>query len=121
MARDPKHFQEPKIPDSIKEKNITNWSKWSLEEKKTLKKFRNELNEHRKFSKECYSLWCDTVYKLSIASHFKDEIMFFPHNIDFRGRVYPIAPYFHHMGGDLSRSVLIRNMYYPIKKSGYYF
>lgn len=32
--------------------------------------------------------------------------MFFPHNIDFRGRVYPIAPHFHHMGGDLSRSML---------------
>ncbi len=38
-----------------------------------------------------------------IFIYFRDEILYFPHNIDFRGRVYPIAPYLNHMGGDMAR------------------
>lgn len=56
---------------------------------------------------ESYSLWCDTLYRLSIAQHFQDHVLYFPHNIDFRGRVYPIPPYLNHMGCDLSRSLLV--------------
>nr|ABC17816.1 mitochondrial RNA polymerase [Tigriopus californicus] len=56
---------------------------------------------------ESYSLWCDTLYRLSIAQHFQDRVLYFPHNIDFRGRVYPIPPYLNHMGCDLSRSLLV--------------
>ena len=30
-----------------------------------------------------------------------------PHNLDFRGRAYPIPPHFNHIGDDLSRALLL--------------
>lgn len=42
-----------------------------------------------------------------MANHFKGSVLFFPHSMDFRGRVYPITPYLNHMGDDLNRSLLI--------------
>lgn len=37
----------------------------------------------------------------------KDEDGFFyPHNLDFRGRAYPMHPYLNHLGSDLCRGVL---------------
>ena len=90
----------------IKFKMLTDPTNISPGEKSNYLKNRRDMAEYRKVKSETYSLWCDILYKLSIANHFRDEIMYFPHNIDFRGRVYPIAPHFHHMGGDLSRSLL---------------
>jgi len=34
-----------------------------------------------------------------------DQI-YFPHNMDFRGRVYPIPPHLNHMGADVNRGLL---------------
>jgi DNA-directed RNA polymerase len=33
--------------------------------------------------------------------------LYFPHNVDFRGRAYPIPPHLNHLGDDLSRSLLM--------------
>ncbi|CAI9740619.1 DNA-directed RNA polymerase, mitochondrial [Octopus vulgaris] len=57
-------------------------------------------------SAEMYSLWCNELYKLSIANHFRDEVFWFPHSIDFRGRTYPCPPHLNHLGSDVSRSIL---------------
>lgn len=38
--------------------------------------------------------------------HEKDAQIYFPHNLDFRGRVYPIPPHLNHMGSDFARSTL---------------
>lgn len=65
---------------------------------------RDTFSQHRS---QCMSLWCDCLYRLSIANHFKDDVLYFPHNIDFRGRVYPLSPHFNHMGADLARSLLV--------------
>ncbi|XP_074602538.1 mitochondrial RNA polymerase isoform X2 [Brevipalpus obovatus] len=54
-----------------------------------------------------YSLWCDCLYKLSIANHFRDRLFWLPHNIDFRGRVYACPPHLNHLGNDLSRSLML--------------
>ena len=32
---------------------------------------------------------------------------FFPHNLDFRGRVQPVPPHLNHIGNDLSRGLLL--------------
>jgi DNA-directed RNA polymerase, mitochondrial len=32
--------------------------------------------------------------------------MYLPHNLDFRGRAYPIPPHLNHLGDDLSRGLL---------------
>lgn len=33
--------------------------------------------------------------------------MYFPHNLDFRGRAYPVPPHFNHLGNDLCRGLLL--------------
>lgn len=52
------------------------------------------------------SLHCWLVYRLTLANHFADSVLYFPHNIDFRGRAYPISPQINHMGDDLNRGLL---------------
>ena len=61
----------------------------------------------KKIKSEAYSLWCTSLYRLSLAKHFEDNILWFPHNIDFRGRCYPMPPLLNHMGSDLPRSLLV--------------
>lgn len=60
----------------------------------------------KKYSK-MHSLRMDSLYKLSIAQHMRDEIFWFPHNVDFRGRTYPCPPYFNHLGNDVTRALLV--------------
>lgn len=54
-----------------------------------------------------YSQRCDLNYKLDIARALLGERFYMPHNLDFRGRAYPLSPHFNHMGNDVSRSLLI--------------
>lgn len=34
-------------------------------------------------------------------------MFYLPHNLDFRGRAYPLPPHLNHMGNDLSRGLLL--------------
>ncbi|CAG0915286.1 unnamed protein product [Notodromas monacha] len=68
---------------------------------------------------EMYSLWCDALYKLSIANHFRKRILWFPHNIDFRGRAYPCPPHFNHLGADLTRALLLFAKGQPLGLKGF--
>ncbi|XP_036970884.1 DNA-directed RNA polymerase, mitochondrial [Acanthopagrus latus] len=67
---------------------------------------REAVNARRKYS-EMYSLRMSSLYKLSIANHMRDEIFWFPHSMDFRGRTYPCPPYFNHLGSDVARAILV--------------
>ncbi|KAI3368300.1 hypothetical protein L3Q82_008012 [Scortum barcoo] len=67
---------------------------------------REVINAKKKCS-EMHSLRMDALYKLSIANHMRDEIFWFPHNMDFRGRTYPCPPYFNHLGSDVTRALLV--------------
>uniref|UniRef100_A0AAX7TAQ7 DNA-directed RNA polymerase n=1 Tax=Astatotilapia calliptera TaxID=8154 RepID=A0AAX7TAQ7_ASTCA len=67
---------------------------------------RQVINAKKKCS-EMHSLRMDALYKLSIANHMRDEIFWFPHNMDFRGRTYPCPPYFNHLGSDVTRAILV--------------
>ncbi|WFC97261.1 DNA-directed RNA polymerase [Malassezia brasiliensis] len=53
-----------------------------------------------------HSQRCDINYKLEIARSFLGERFYFPHNMDFRGRAYPIPPHLNHIGNDLCRGLL---------------
>ena len=53
------------------------------------------------------SIRCDLNYKLEIARAFLGEKFYFPHNLDFRGRAYPLSPHFNHLGNDMTRGLLI--------------
>ncbi|KAK6100642.1 DNA-dependent RNA polymerase family protein [Brugia pahangi] len=100
----PIHPSRVPIPDyvvkfgnmEVDELPINDWREYSKAKYEAMKK-RNELN----------SLWCWLLYRLTMANHFKGSVLFFPHSMDFRGRVYPITPYLNHMGDDLNRSLLV--------------
>ncbi|CBZ55882.1 DNA-directed RNA polymerase,related [Neospora caninum Liverpool] len=48
------------------------------------------------------------LLKLQVASCFQNlDAVYFPHNIDFRGRCYPLPPHLNHMGDDICRSLLV--------------
>lgn len=42
-----------------------------------------------------------------LVVQFLFEKFYFPHNVDFRGRAYPIPPNLNHIGDDLSRGLLM--------------
>ncbi|KAF8051282.1 hypothetical protein N665_1755s0005 [Sinapis alba] len=83
----------PEEPDSEDQEELKQW-KWKFKEA-------NKENSKR------HSQRCDVELKLEVARKMKDEEGFyFPHNIDFRGRAYPMHPYLHHLGSDLCRGIL---------------
>ncbi|KAG0091794.1 DNA-directed RNA polymerase [Podila epicladia] len=80
------------------------------------------LADNRKLkldAKNHHSLRCDVNYKVEIARAFADEPMFFPHNLDFRGRAYPIPPLFNHLGNDLCRGLLMFDEAKPLGSKGF--
>ena len=78
-----------------------------------------ELSRLRVARANAHSLRCDFRLKLEVAKdHAADPAIFFPHNMDFRGRVYPLPPYLNHMGGDLSRGLLLFKDALPLGDSG---
>ncbi|EZA54613.1 DNA-directed RNA polymerase, mitochondrial [Ooceraea biroi] len=85
-------------------------------------KNRNKLSqlllELRRRKNELYSLWCDCLYKLSLANHFRGKTFWLPHNLDFRGRAYPAPPHLTHLSSDLSRSILMFAQGKPLGPNG---
>ncbi|XP_063770549.1 DNA-directed RNA polymerase, mitochondrial isoform X2 [Pseudophryne corroboree] len=77
-----------------------------------------ELARCRKKASEMFSLRMDALYKLSIANHLRDQVFWFPHNMDFRGRTYPCPPYFNHLGSDVTRALLVFAEGQPLGLSG---
>lgn len=92
----PENLSPPEVPDN--EVELDKSQKFELLKKRML---------HRRRQGEMYSLWCDALYRLSLANHFRNRVFWLPHNMDFRGRVYPIPPHLNHLGSDLARSLLV--------------
>lgn len=76
------------------------------------------LLQLKRTKNEMHSLWCDCHYKLSIANHFRDKIFWMPHNLDFRGRAYPVPPHLTHLSSDLGRSILMFAQGKPLGPKG---
>ena len=53
-----------------------------------------------------HSVRCFMNFQLEIARAFRDQTFYFPHNIDFRGRAYPVPTYLNHMGADHVRGLM---------------
>ncbi|TID25721.1 DNA/RNA polymerase [Venturia nashicola] len=53
-----------------------------------------------------HSQRCFQNLQLETAKAFANETFYFPHNIDFRGRAYPLPPFLNHMGADGCRGLL---------------
>ncbi|KZT65062.1 DNA/RNA polymerase [Daedalea quercina L-15889] len=65
-----------------------------------------------------HSKRCDVNYKIEIARTFLSDTIYFPHNIDFRGRAYPLPPHLSHIGDDLSRGLLLFAEKRPLGERG---
>ncbi|KAL8949960.1 MAG: hypothetical protein Q9222_003971 [Ikaeria aurantiellina] len=52
------------------------------------------------------SLRCYQNFQMEIARAYLNETFYFPHNVDFRGRAYPMSPFLNYMGADLCRGML---------------
>ncbi|XP_065879768.1 DNA-directed RNA polymerase 1B, mitochondrial [Euphorbia lathyris] len=89
------------------------------EDEAEIKKWKWKMKNVRKENRERHSQRCDIELKLSVARKIKDEEGFYyPHNLDFRGRAYPMHPYLNHLGSDLCRGVLEFAEGRPLGNSG---
>ncbi|KAJ8690626.1 DNA-directed RNA polymerase [Pleurotus ostreatus] len=61
---------------------------------------------------------CSVNYKIEIARAFLGDTIYLPHNLDFRGRAYPIPPHLNHIGDDLSRGLLKFSEAKPLGERG---
>jgi DNA-directed RNA polymerase, mitochondrial len=76
----------------------------------------NDVRARQTYSLECrqvddrregmHSNRCFMNLQLEVARSFLHDTFYFPHNLDFRGRSYPIPPYLNHMGADHCRGLL---------------
>ncbi len=65
---------------------------------------------------ERLSLFADFENKLKVARELKDEAAFYyPHNLDFRGRAYPMHPHLNHLGADNCRFVFKYSSFFLLK------
>ena len=110
---------EPILDESIKE-TLKQGHRLSEEQKMEYRNYHSDRQKHAKLKEEKYSLWCSALYRLSLAKHFQDQVLWFPHNVDFRGRCYPIPSQLNHMGADLPRSLLVFARGKKLGPNGFY-
>lgn len=102
----PSHFSEPE-PQRPADDDIKSRSAYT-----------QRLRRWAQLRAANHSQRCDINYKLEIARSFLNERFFFPHNMDFRGRAYPIPSHLNHIGNDLCRGLLKFAEAKPLGKNG---
>ncbi|KAL9650381.1 hypothetical protein ABK040_016448 [Willaertia magna] len=83
-----------------------------------ISKWKRTVAKIKQHNRDLHSLRCDMTLKLKVAEDFKDFSFYFPHNVDFRGRAYPIPPHLNHLGADINRGLLTFDKGMPIGKRG---
>jgi len=61
---------------------------------------------------------CKFNYNLELARSFLNDTFYIPHNLDFRGRAYPIPPHLNPVGDDLCRGLLTFGVKKPLGERG---
>lgn len=89
------HLVPPQLDPSVKEQDLKAWRENEFKRKRTI-----QLND------DLHSLRCDMLLKLKIAQDFRNDGLYFPYNMDFRGRAYPMPPNLNHLGADSVRGLL---------------
>ena len=56
--------------------------------------------------------------QLEVAESALGHPIWFPHNVDFRGRAYPVPPHFNHLAADPSRGLLLFDEAKPLGAEG---
>ncbi|GAA5797577.1 hypothetical protein HPULCUR_002965 [Helicostylum pulchrum] len=79
----------------------------------------SEVKQIQTTERNNHSLRCDVNYKVETARAFVNLPMYFPHNMDFRGRAYPMPPTLNHLGNDLCRGLLHFDEAKPLGSRGW--
>jgi DNA-directed RNA polymerase len=96
LAEIPPRELDIEIPPEPETKDPKIRHKWVVDVRNLKNKVKNN-----------HSTRCTINLKVEIARAFLFEKFYFPHNMDFRGRAYPIPPNLNHIGDDLSRGLLM--------------
>jgi DNA-directed RNA polymerase len=75
--------------------------------KEAVWEWKKEVQRIKQHNANLHSQRCDFQWKLGVAQDFKSQEFFYPCNIDFRGRVYPLPPHLNHIGNDLCRGLMM--------------
>lgn len=98
-----REFSRPPVPNQW-EGRVSEWKQQQPEEFKKWCRWAAEVHkEHdRRFAKR---IACQGI--LTVARKMADEpVIYFPHAMDFRGRVYPIPSHLQPQGSDLAKGIL---------------
>ncbi|XVF81816.1 hypothetical protein PTKIN_Ptkin15bG0186400 [Pterospermum kingtungense] len=108
-----------RLADMVDRNDVPLPEKPDTEDEALLRKWKWKVRSVKKENRERHAQRCDIELKLAVARKMKDEEGFYyPHNLDFRGRAYPMHPYLNHLGSDLCRGVLEFAEGRPLGRSG---
>ncbi|KAJ3698257.1 hypothetical protein LUZ61_001962 [Rhynchospora tenuis] len=108
-----------RLGDLVDRTDLPSPEKPDTEDEAELKKWKWRTKSVKKINSERHSLRCDLELKLNVARQLKDEEGFYyPHNLDFRGRAYPMHPHLNHLGNDVCRGLLEFAEGRPLGKKG---
>lgn len=105
IAKLPSRYDEKLIPFPYPEKSKTDT--YTKKEIEVVKMWKRDTYEIHKRNVKQRSVRLSTVQILNIANQFKDyEKIWFPYQMDFRGRMYPIPVLLQPQGNDLAKGLL---------------
>ena len=90
---------DPKIP--VPEEPV------ATEDPIARRKWLNAVKMAENLKSSLHGVRCFMNFQLEIARAVRDQTIYFPHNVDFRGRAYPLPTYFNHMGADHVRGLML--------------
>lgn len=82
------------------------------------KEWNNVMREIENKRSGFHSMRCFQNFQMEVARAYLNETFYLPHNMDFRGRAYPIPPYLNQMGADNCRGLLLFSEGKPLGESG---
>ncbi|KAI9218010.1 hypothetical protein BC828DRAFT_407986 [Blastocladiella britannica] len=109
----------PAMPEIMKREDSSTIEK-TPEYAMARRAYKEKLLEFQTTVKNAYSLRCDTNYKIEVARTFLGMEMYFPHNVDFRGRAYPMPVHLNHMSSDLCRGLMTFAEAKPLGERGWF-
>lgn len=118
-------YEVPPLPPKMEYKDYKTLGDLEREDELVAyRKYRERVSKHNRFKQknmDLHSLRCSAMLKLNQAKKFEDfDEIFFPYNVDFRGRAYPVPPHLSIVGSDLCRALLMFADPKPLGKNGLY-
>ena len=101
---------EPDLPDPERPKpddGIEALKEWARD-MRTVENERTSIHSNR----------CFQNFQMEVARAFRNETFYLPHNLDFRGRAYPLSPYLNQMSADNCRGLLLFGEAKPLGNRG---